>query len=361
MPKDTHKKIAIVVTSLAGGGAERSTALLSRMLDKKGFQVTIITLSDGVDFEYAGQLYNMGTSKVGGDSLIKKARRFYKLRSFIKKENFDFIIDNRTRPNALKEKFYLDYLYKYQRVVYVVRSFRLDNYFPENSTISTKMIEQSAGIVGVSKAISGKINQKYNTSKAQTIYNPVSVSLKNSQPAGEQYFIFVGRLVDAIKNVSLLIDAFAKAKNIHSTTTLKIYGDGKDKRSLQQKVKASGLEEKVNFYPFSKEIETKISNARALVLTSHYEGFPRVLIESLALGTPVISVDCKSGPNEIVKNESNGLLIPTENTDALADAMERIIFDELLYEQCKQNAQQSVSHLIPEIIGNQWENYLNSL
>jgi glycosyltransferase involved in cell wall biosynthesis len=55
-----------------------------------------------------------------------------------------------------------------------------------------------------------------------------------------------------------------------------------------------------------------VQNARFTVLTSHYEGFPMSMVESLALGTPVF-VDCNSGPREIVIDEYNGLLVENYN------------------------------------------------
>jgi glycosyltransferase involved in cell wall biosynthesis len=59
-----------------------------------------------------------------------------------------------------------------------------------------------------------------------------------------------------------------------------------------------------------------VQNARFTVLTSHYEGFPMSMVESLALGTPVVTVDCNSGPREIVIDEYNGLLVENYNVKA---------------------------------------------
>ena len=76
------------------------------------------------------------------------------------------------------------------------------------------------------------------------------------------------------------------------------------------------------------------------------------------MGTPVISVDCESGPNEIVKNEFNGLLIENDNIQKLSDAFNRFVLDKDLYLHCKQNSVKSVDHLSNEIIAKQWTKYL---
>lgn len=360
MPKDNHKKIALVTISLAGGGAERSTALLSQMLETQGFDVHIITLNNAIDYDYAGTLFNLGLYKTGKDTLLKRLVRFSKLKQYLRREKFDFIIDNRNRSNAYKEAYYLNYVYRNERVIYVARSFKLENYFPLGAKVATEMIHKSAGIVGVSQEIATTINRTFNTHKAITLYNPIApIAVPSSDK--DLYYIFVGRLVDAVKNVSLLIDAFAKAYLKNTTYVLKICGDGPDKAMLKQKVTDLGLDQAIVFEPFTPYIYEKMAAARALILTSHYEGFPRVVIEALSLGTPVISVDCKSGPKEVIKNNHNGILVPNHDVEALAQAIHTFHTDTALYDHCALNAQASVSHLAMEEVGKQWAQYLNTL
>lgn len=360
MPKDSHKKIALVTISLAGGGAERSTALLSQMLEANGYQVHIVTLTDAIGYEYAGTLFNLGLLKTDKDTLLKRFVRFRKLKKYVKRENFDFIIDNRNRNSAYKEWYYLKYIYRNERVIYVAHSFKLENYFPKGSKVARDMITSAAGVVGVSKEITATINTTFDIQKAVTIYNPIEeIAVQNT--AKGDYYIFVGRLVDRVKNVSLLIDAFAKAYSKNTQHTLKIYGDGPDKALLEEKVQTLGLQDGIVFEAFSTDIYQKMASSRALILSSYYEGFPRVIIEALSLGTPVISVDCKSGPKEVIVNKQNGLLVPNHNPAALAEAIHTFSTDQALYENCKDNALESISHLTMQTIGKQWTEYLKTL
>ena len=84
------------------------------------------------------------------------------------------------------------------------------------------------------------------------------------------------------------------------------------------------------------------------------------IVESLALGTPVISVDCNSGPREIIQNEFNGLLVENHNIKALAKAINRFADDDKLYDFCKSNVAESVKHLSLKNISEQWKNLLTN-
>lgn len=66
-------------------------------------------------------------------------------------------------------------------------------------------------------------------------------------------------------------------------------------------------------------------NANATVLSSLYEGFPNVLIESIALGTPVLAFDCPSGPKEIIENGINGYLVEFKKVGEMAEKIELLI------------------------------------
>ena len=85
-----------------------------------------------------------------------------------------------------------------------------------------------------------------------------------------------------------------------------------------------------------------------------------MIIESLATETPVISFDCFSGPNEIIIDKHNGILVENQNVEKLTEAMNTLVEDINLYQHCKQNAKASVAQFDIEIIGKQWLDLLLS-
>ena len=350
------KKVCLISISLGKGGAEQSTALLSETLSHQGFDVHLVILRDIVNYTYNGELFNLGTYKATKYFGIGKILSLIKLRHFFVKHEFDVIIDNRTRPSSFKERVYLNYIYRKQRVIYVVRSSRLSNYLPL-SRVGRKMVQRAAGIVSVSKQITSKLNTQFSVN-AKTIYNPIK-QLQVSDLSLQNKIVWAGRINDEVKNISLLLTTFAKIK-AHSTQ-LEIYGDGPDLKkmiALTQKLK---IATRVHFYPFTTAVQKKMATARFVILTSRYEGFPRVLIEALSVGTPVISVDCISGPREIITDGVNGLLVVNNDEKALSTAMTRMLIDDELYHKCKSNAKASVAHLSMDSIGLQWKLYIESL
>lgn len=355
------KKVCLVTISLSKGGAERSTAILSKMLVDAEFDVHIVVLTNQIDYEYSGKLLNLGKLKSKQDSLFNRFKRFKILRSYLLEHQFDFIIDSRNRQFAVKELFYLYFIYKNFKIIYAVRSFKIEMYLPKINWIAKQMISKSTKIVGVSKAVSKRINEFYQTEKAVTIYNPVeTLDVKEFNCSSkEKYIVFIGRLENRVKNINLLIEGYELSNLRNENIRLKIIGTGSDKEHIVDKIKALEIVDYVDFIPFTPHITDYLKNALYLVLTSHYEGFPRVLIESLSVGIPVISVDCQSGPNEIILNEVNGLLIENYNSQVLSNAMNRFVYDNDLYQKCKTNAKDSVKHLNQENIASQWIKILN--
>lgn len=351
-------RVCIVTIALGKGGAERSTAILSTMLSHLGFDVTIISLTNRIDYAYSGTLYNLGLLKKTPDRPLARFRRFYKLRTYIQEQKFDVIIDNRSKPSWSKELFYLNYLYRNQKLIYVVRNFKKETYLSEKDWMTRKMIRRTEKIIAVSHEIANVMNNRYSTSHFHPIYNPIE-SLLIKKPKNwnieQPYVLFLGRMDDKAKNIGLLLDAYSQSELPSLNVPLVLVGEGDDVSLLTKRAKDLGIVDKVIHYDYTSQVGWFLYKAKFLVLSSRHEGFPRVLIEALSVGTPVISVDCKSGPKEIVQHERNGLLVPNHDPKKLANAITRMYTDKQLYNLCKANAKESVQHLSINNIAKQWE------
>jgi glycosyltransferase involved in cell wall biosynthesis len=163
-----------------------------------------------------------------------------------------------------------------------------------------------------------------------TIYDPVvtpDLREKMRTPLDHPWFVpgnppvllAVGRLV-AQKDFSTLLAAFARVRRVRPAR-LVILGEGKERTRLEELARDLDVTAHValpglvlNPFPY-------MMRASAFVLSSAYEGLPRVLIEALACGCPVVSTDCPSGPAEILDGGSYGALVPVADDAAMAKAI----------------------------------------
>jgi glycosyltransferase involved in cell wall biosynthesis len=132
-----------------------------------------------------------------------------------------------------------------------------------------------------------------------------------------------GRLVTH-KGFLTLLEAFKLVRRTRAAKLL-IIGEGRDRLLFEERVRELRLQEDVSLPGFQKNPFTFMSRAAVFVLSSEYEGLPNVLIQALALGTPVVSTDCKSGPRQILEDGRLGTLVPVGDTVAMAHAIERVL------------------------------------
>lgn len=364
---NSSKKVCLVSISLAKGGAERSVALLTKMLTRNGHEVHLVVLNDEVDYDFSGTLFNLGKFKTSSDSLFKRLLRFRKLRKYLLKEKFDFIIDHRPKNDLRREQFYHKYIYKGIRKIYVVHTSHQSQWFKNHPNGLSELFQRNYATVAVSGYIEKEILQSNGITNTQTIYNTYDPKWQESNERlpenleNKQYILSYGRIDDQVKDYSFLIDAFALSNLWKENILLVIMGEGKDKPALQQKVSQMECKNQVLFLPFNNSPFSIIANSRFVSLTSRYEGFPMVLIESLSLGTPVVSLDILSGPSEVIVHQKNGLLVKEREVKNFASAMKSMFENEQLYQICKSNARESVQDFSMEQIAEQWHNLIDTL
>ena len=360
LPKNI--KICFVSDCLSTGGAERVAAFLSTFFTSKGIEVHHIIVQDRIDYEYSGQLLNLGKLKNNSNSVLNKLQRLIVFKKYINKNKFDYILDFRVKNHFFQELLISRFVYK-KNAIYNIHSYILDLYLPKNQLFAKLIHSKRHRIVTITEVIKKKIEADYHLKNIKKIQNPIDIlaienSSKTSLDIDFQFIIAAGRMTEN-KQFDLLIKCYAASNLPENNIKLILLGDGENRKSLEVLTFELNLSDKIIFKGQVENPFVYFANAKFLVLSSLHEGLPMVLLESLACGTPVISFDCLSGPSEIIVNKQNGLLVENQNFNQLKEAINLFHDNETLYNYCKQNSKKSIEKFSLENIGNQWFEYLN--
>jgi glycosyltransferase involved in cell wall biosynthesis len=144
-------------------------------------------------------------------------------------------------------------------------------------------------------------------------------------PADALVIVAIGRLVP-IKRLERLIDAFAVVAGRVPGSLLYLVGDGSERETLQARVAAAGLLDRVTFVGWSGSTPDWYAGTDVVALTSDREGTPLALIEAAAAGRPVVATDV-GGVADVVADGSTGFVVPASSVDALADRLTQLALD----------------------------------
>ena len=190
--------------------------------------------------------------------------------------------------------------------------------------------------------------------KTFVIPNPISFFPIEGAALDNKQVIMVGRYNDA-KGYDYLIPAWEIVHQRHPDWILQVYGSGELHDDVVRWVKERNLKKSVILNDPTDDIMSKYLESSICVLSSRYEGFSLVILESMGCGVPVVSFDCPYGPRNIIKNGEDGLLIDYLNVNALADGICCLIENERLRKKMGRNARVNVQRFSKECIMRQWE------
>lgn len=202
--------------------------------------------------------------------------------------------------------------------------------------------------------------QKYHTDKVQCIHNPITIDVPAYVAPTAHQIVAVGRYT-AQKGFDWLLQAWNLVQD-KGDWKLLIVGKGKHTKRLQDYIQQHNLGDSVQLLPPTNNIQQLFASCSIYALSSRFEGLPLVLIEAAACGLPAAAFACQTGPSEIIVHQQSGLLVPTGDVAALANALQTLMSNDALRLQYSQHAYQYVNQKFAvSTIVEQWETLFKQL
>lgn len=159
--------------------------------------------------------------------------------------------------------------------------------------------------------------------------------------------VAVGRLSE-VKRFDRLLEAVSRIRT-DKPWILRIVGEGPLRNSLESQARALGIDKQTHFEGYVENPYPYVRRADLFVLTSRFEAYPNVIIEALALGTAVVSVDCPYGPRDIL-TDGAGILVPPDDVESITRAIESMIEDEQSRHDFEHKGPSVVAHMDSKIV-----------
>lgn len=326
------QKVLFFLPQMTGGGAEKVTINIMRLLDKTLFDVHLVTLSSE----------GPSMSKIPNDVQVhilhvtKTLFSFFKLRKKIIELNPDIVFSSLLRGHIPIVFISLSLTHK---PYIILRSPNSPKLLIENNELSRIMkyltefaYTKADKIIAQTPEMRNEIIHYHhiNPSKIEVLLNPldtkdIEIKVADSLNPYESEYINViaaGRLLRQ-KGFDILIESFAKVVNRNSLFKLFIIGEdvSGERASFEQQVKDLHMENHIIFLGYQSNPYPYFQHADIYVLSSRWEGLPNTVLECLYLKTPVISTKCIPFLSELIYEGENGYLVDVEDIEGLAEAI----------------------------------------
>ena len=337
LPVETERihlcRIALFVSSLHGGGAERVILEIAGELARRGLSVDLVLAR--AEGPYMALLPD-DVRLIDLDS-SRTVTSFHKLIRYLYRDRPDALLSTLDATNVLAlivRKFF------FRDLRLVVRQAIPLSLGITHGSFKVRMIQRllkcllpsADAVVGVSSGVAEDLRR--NVPRASdlilAIPNPVGIAdiaEKAVVPIEHPWFndeggpviLSAGRL-NVAKDHATLLRAFADVTGSRQAR-LVILGVGPERENLLELAQLLGVSHQVDLPGFMLNPFAYMSRAKVFVLSSLHEGFPNVLVQAMACGTPVVSTDCPSGPSEILEDGKWGRLVPVGDWRAMAEAI----------------------------------------
>lgn len=358
-------KIALVIASLGPGGAERVLVRLARAWAERGREVLIVTLSDGRDDHYAVPpgtqriaLGVLAASSTLFEAATRNLGRLVRVRDAIAGWRPDVVVGFGDTTNVLV------ILAMLGTRIPVIVSERTDPRRPRIDAAWSRLrrlaYPLASALVMQTEATRTWAEQHVGRARTHVIPNPVEPPGAAIDTPRQKRVLAVGRLRPE-KGFDLLLPAFAACARERPDWSLVLLGDGPERDRLESLAHELGIAHRTSFAGVVAEPADWLSSASIFALSSRCEGFPNALLEAMSHGVAVVAANCPSGPGEIVSDGVDGLLVPPEDSGALAAAMRRLMDAPALREALGRRAREAMKRYELGAIVERWDHLLKQV
>lgn len=355
-------RITLVISNLGTGGAERVLSIMANYWAMHDQAVTLITIGSKENdwFVLSPRIsriaMNLETnSRSSIEAIRHNMQRLKRLRGEIRASHPDVVISFMDMINVLT------LLACTGLGIPVIISERTD---PAKHSIGmmwrilrSLLYRRADAVVMQSQGLRAWAARLMKDSSVRVIPNPVERPLQLSSVScagkGTKTIAAMGRLT-RIKGYDVLLRAFAQCALKHSDWSLIILGEGPERRSLEALIQELGIEDRVHLPGRIRDPRSILQNTDLFVVSSFYEGFPNALLEAMACGAAVIATDCTVSMREIIHDGVNGVLVPSNDSNALASAMDRLMLDQAERKRLGSSAVDVVDHFGVDTVMSKW-------
>ncbi len=297
------------------------------------------------------------------EKILKSIYCFYEgkeVERIINNEKFDVIISSGVDYNTMLALLNIDSSIKkigWQHNSYEEYFTTSDRNYWKQDAIVKKMFENLDRYVVLTEVDRKKLEEQKGY-KAITIYNPTRFTLDNLSKLDSKKMIAVGRLHRA-KGFDILINNFYEFNKENKEWTLDIYGEGPERKKLQNLVNKLHLENYVKINGRTNNIKEKYQNASIYCMASRVEGLPMVILEAMASGLPILAYELPC-INEIIA-DNGGVIVPKGNSKKYVESMLELANSKEKREESAKLEIQKIKEFFIEEIGKKWENLLQDV
>jgi GalNAc-alpha-(1->4)-GalNAc-alpha-(1->3)-diNAcBac-PP-undecaprenol alpha-1,4-N-acetyl-D-galactosaminyltransferase len=361
-----RETIVFVIADLQSGGTQRVVSILANYWSQNGKAITVVTLS-GPETDFFKLSVGVDRISLGGQTnsssffsgLAANLRRIRLLRMGLQKLQAKYAIGLISHTNILLTLAGLGLKTK------IIISERND---PRRQSLGRvwdflrRFVYPLADLVTAnSREVVTALGLFVPEHKLAYLPNPiVEFSLPEQGNPGSRLIIAVGRL-HYQKAHDILISAFAIVASRYSDWRLEILGEGRERDVLQKQINDLGMIGKVTLTGRVRNVAEHLTKASIFALPSRFEGTPNALLEAMSVGiAPVIS-DATAGALEYVEDQINGLIVPVEDVDSLANAFFQLIENDTIRRDFGKRSIAKVQHLSLAEVARIWQTTIDKV